>query len=113
MIININIGKILLVVFIGGVCVGLAELIAYGVKVLVLGLLAKFRKRKRDRRIIRQAKAAGAWDKPDVLGGRALELRAWQQYGIKRKPGETDACLRLRIKDAIYNENEVTPKSGG
>lgn len=95
-----SIGKILLVVVIVGVCVGLAELIAYGVKVLVLGLLAKSRKRKRDRRVIRQAKEAGVWGKPDVLGGRALELRAWQDYKIKRKPGETDACLRIRCMNA-------------
>ena len=52
---------------------------------------------KVDRRIIRQAKAAKAWDKlPLVLGGRALELKAWKAYKIKRESGETDAQLRAR-----------------
>lgn len=52
---------------------------------------------KVDRRIIRQAKAAGAWDKcPLALGGRALELKAWKVYRIKRDPGENDDQLRMR-----------------
>jgi hypothetical protein len=64
----------------------------------------RLRSLKRDRRIIRQAKAAGAWWRLDALGGRALELRAWQQYRLKRKPGETDACLRLRMQGAALDE---------
>ena len=64
----------------------------------------RLRSLKRDRRIIRQAKAAGAWDRMNVLGGRALELRAWQQYRLKRRPGETDACLRLRMQKAVLDE---------
>lgn len=54
------------------------------------------RRRKTDRRIIKQAKAAGVWEKPLRLGGRALELKAWKKFKIKRQPGETDADLRRR-----------------
>ena len=107
---NISIINMLIVFVVLGVCLALVELIAYGVKVLVLGIFSKLRKRKRDHRIIRQAKAAGLWDDPHRIGGRALELRAWQQYRIKRKPGETDACLRLRMWNAIENEYAETPK---
>lgn len=50
-----------------------------------------------DDRIIRQAKAAGVWDKtPTYLGGRALDLKAWEAYKIERRPGETDKSLRVR-----------------
>lgn len=54
------------------------------------------RRRKVDRRIIRQAKAAGIWT-PEAAGGRALELLA-KEYGLHREPGETDKDLRIRIK---------------
>lgn len=54
-----------------------------------------YRRFKRDRRIIRQAKAAGVWGKPQLLGGRALELYAKKKHGIKRKPGQTDRSLRM------------------
>lgn len=58
-------------------------------------------RRKVDRRVISQAKGAGVWDKqPIVLGGRALELKAKQDYKIKRQPGETDAQLRRRYMEA-------------
>ena len=107
-----NILKILCLVVVLGVLLGSVELIAYGTKVLVLGSLAKFRKGKRDRRIIRQAQAADVWDKPHVLGGRALELKAWKDYRIKRKPGETDACLRKRYAHASVNKYTLTPEEG-
>lgn len=110
---RINIIGLLLVIFIMGVVLALVELIAYGLKVLVLGLLAKRRKRKRDRRVIRQAEAAGVWDRVYALGGRALELKAWKDYRIKRKPGETDACLRLRCMNAAENEYADAPTNGG
>ena len=71
------------------------------------------RRRKRDRRIIRQAKAVGVWDKPQALGGRALELKAWQDFKIKRKPGETDACLRRRCMNEFENEYAAAPTNGG
>ena len=69
----------------------------------VLAARAKLRRRRRkiDRRIIRQAKAAGAWERLDVLGGCALNLRVWQQYQIRREPGETDAQLRARVIEHI------------
>ena len=59
------------------------------------------RRRKTDRRIIKQAKAAGVWDKPQRLGGRALELKAWKVFKIKRKLGERDADLRFRYMNEM------------
>lgn len=56
------------------------------------------RRRKRDCRIIRQAKALGVWEMPNTLGGRALELKARKEYRIKRVPGETDGELRARME---------------
>lgn len=54
-----------------------------------------------DRRVISQAKGAGVWDKqPIVLGGRALELKAKQDFKIRRQLGETDAQLRRRYMEA-------------
>ena len=79
-------------------------------KISVQRALEKRRKRKRDQRIIQQAKAANVWDKPDVLGGRALELKAWQDYKIKRKPGETDDSLRRRCMTEAENECTNTPE---
>lgn len=67
----------------------------------------KRRQKKKDRRIIRQAKAIGVWDKkPIVLGGRALELKAWKLRRIKRKPGETDRELRARLNAADKEKKE-------
>ena len=72
-----------------------------GVAALVI-LIARIKRRHRrkvtDRRIIRQAKAIGAWT-PQAAGGRALELLA-EEYGIKREEGETDRQLRGRIMAA-------------
>lgn len=69
--------------------------------VLIVAAKAKRwnRRRKVDRRIIRQAKAAEAWT-PEVAGGRALELLA-KECGLHREPGETDKELRIRIKKFI------------
>lgn len=62
------------------------------------------RRRKTDARIIAQAKAIGVWDKkPIVLGGRALEIKAWEDFKIKREPGEPDANLRRRYMKAEAN----------
>ena len=76
-------------------------LIICGVAALVI-LIAQLKRRHRrrvtDRRIIRQAKAIGAWT-PQAAGGRALELLA-EEYGIKREEGETDRQLRGRIMEA-------------
>ena len=72
-----------------------------GVAALVI-LIAHIKRRHRrkvtDRRIIRQAKASGAWP-PQAAGGRTLELLA-EEYGIKREEGETDRQLRGRIMAA-------------
>lgn len=63
------------------------------------------RRRLVDRRIVAQAKALGTWDKyPIVLGGRALEIKAWERFKIKREPGEPDAHLRRRCMNAADNE---------
>lgn len=59
------------------------------------------RRRKADARIIRQAKAAGVWN--TKAGGRALELYA-KECGVKKFPGETDAHLRQRIKEAAEKQ---------
>lgn len=66
--------------------------------VLIVAAKAKrwHRRRKVDRRIIRQAKAAEART-PEAAGGRALELLA-KEYELHREPGETDKDLRIRIK---------------
>lgn len=68
------------------------------------------RRRKVDRRVIAQAKATGVWDKPQCLGGRALELKAWKLYRIKREPGEPDFYLRRRC---IVKANAEYSKADG
>lgn len=85
--------------------------------VLVVRLAARFkhwhRSHKVDRRIIRQAKAAGVWNKrPTPLGGRALELKAWEDFKIRRLPGETDAELRRRCIAAADQELAEAPRDG-
>lgn len=61
------------------------------------------RRRKTERHIIRRAKAMGVWDNPKALGGRALELKAWKDYKIKRYPEETDKELRHRYMEVQDN----------
>lgn len=82
-----------------------------GVAALVI-LIARIKRRHRrkvtDRRIIRQAKAIGAWT-PQAAGGRALELIA-EEYGIKREEGETDRQLRGRIMAATENARRQEDK---
>ena len=69
---------------------------------LICGVAAHIKRKRRrkaaDRRIIRQAKAIGAWT-PQAAGGWALELLA-KEYGIQREAGETDRQLRGRIMEA-------------
>ena len=77
---------------------------------LFMKLIRWNRRRKVDRRVVRQAKAAGVWDKPTCLGGRALEIKAWKQYKIKRLPGEPDKELRRRCMNAADNEYASTPR---
>lgn len=59
-------------------------------------LKKKYRRRKIDRRIRRQVKALGLSDAVNILGGRALEMKA-EEYGIVRGVGETDQELRRRL----------------
>lgn len=84
-----------------------------GVAALVI-LIAHIKRRHRrkvtDRRIIRQAKAIGAWT-PQAAGGRALELLA-KEYGIKREEGETDRQLRERIMQARSQIRAEAENSG-
>lgn len=70
-----------------------------------------YRRRKVDHRIIRQAKAAGVWNKrPTPLGGRALELKAWEDFESRRSPGETDAQLRRRCMAKADEELATAPR---
>lgn len=82
-----------------------------GVAALVI-LIAHIKRRHRrkvtDRRIIRQAKAIGAWT-PQATGGRALELLA-KEYGIKREEGETDRQIRGRIMAAAESTGRQEDK---
>ncbi len=82
-----------------------------GVAALVI-LIAHIKRRHRrkvtDRRIVRQAKAIGAWT-PQATGGRALELLA-KEYGIKREEGETDRQLRGRIMVAAESTGRQEDK---
>lgn len=92
-------------------------LVIYGTAMMVLDIIARIarwrHRRKADARIVAQAKAAEVWDKkPIVLGGRALELKAWEDFKIKREPGEPDAHLRRRCMAAADNELANTPREG-
>lgn len=61
----------------------------------------RYRLWKVKRRVMRQAKAAGAWN-VEIAGGKALELFAEANEVIPpRLPGETDAQLRARITEHI------------
>lgn len=84
-----------------------------GVAALIILIAHIKRKRRRkvaDRRIIRQAKAIGAWT-PQAAGGRALELIG-EEYGIKREAGETDRQLRERIMQARSQIRAEAENSG-
>lgn len=77
----------------------LASFLLWIVLIILIAHIKRKRRRKvADRRIIRQAKAIGAWT-PQAAGGRALELLA-KEYGIQREAGETDRQLRGRIMEA-------------
>ena len=76
-----------------GIICGVAALV-----ILIAHIKRRHRRKVTDRRIIRQAKAIGAWT-PQAAGGRALELLA-KEYGIQREAGETDRQLRGRIMEA-------------
>lgn len=63
--------------------------------ILIAHIKRKHRHKVVQRRIIRQAKAIGAWT-PQVAGGKCLDNIA-HNYGIDRQQGEGDADLRKRI----------------
>lgn len=74
----------------------------------------RYHRRKVDASIIKQAKELGVWDDGlNFLSGRALELKAWEDFKIKREPGETDAQLRRRCMTAADEELANTPREGG
>ena len=86
-----------------------STVIAYAV---IYGAVAiKYRRRKKaiEARVRAQARAAGVWHSPEVLGGRALELSARENFGIKKKAGETDAQLRERCKEVRQKWHVPTP----
>ncbi len=76
--------------------------------ILIAHIKRRHRRKATDRRIIRQAKAIGAWT-PQATGGRALELLA-KEYGIKREEGETDRQLRGRIMAAAESTGRQEDK---
>ena len=82
----------------------------------IVGMIQKLkrlhRRRKIERRTIKQAKAVGVWGKPKALGGRALELMARKCYGIKRLPGESDKDLRRRCMTKADNEYAESGRNG-
>ena len=78
--------------------------------ILIAHIKRKHRRKVADRRIIRQAKAIGAWT-PQAAGGRALELIG-EEYGIKREAGETDRQLRERIMQARSQIRAEAENSG-
>ena len=80
----------------------------------VLVYAAKFKRRRRiDREIRARAKAFGVWDRPDILGGRALEIYAWEHFMIKRREGETDLELRRRCMAQLAAAPGEEPKERG
>ena len=86
------------------VAIGVLEGVVYIVLAVIrLCMWLKHLRRRReiDRRIISRAKGADIWDrKPIMLGGRALELKAREDFKMKRAPGETDVELRRRYMEA-------------
>lgn len=76
--------------------------------ILIAHIKRKHRRKVTDRRIIRQAKAIGAWT-PQAAGGRALELLA-KEYGLKREEGETDRQFRGRIMEVEGNARRQEDK---
>ena len=72
----------------------------------------KLRARDVNARIRAHAMAYGIWDRPEALGGKALELSAWEHYKIKRKRGETDKELRCRCMIAKADAEERSEQHG-
>ena len=74
--------------------------------------LCRLRRRRKavDSQIRTHAQAFGVWDRPEYMGGRGLELSAWEHYKIRRRPGETDASLRLRCRHEKSKQQERSTK---
>ena len=81
----------------------LIESIFIFVQALSAYVQKKIRLWKVKRRIIRQAKAAGAWSIP-IAGGKVLDMYA-EAFGLKREPGETDVHLRARCMAAAGEDD--------
>ena len=71
--------------------------------------LQAIRSRQVMRRIRAQAKACGVWDYPPALGGTALTMSAKENFGIRRRRGESDRELRMRcmMKRARQNKRRA------
>ena len=85
--------KYIFIVFLYGFTLMIGVASAYGLIVCGSKLLRKWTV---NRRIIRQAKAAGVWGDLEKIGGNALTIYA-RRHGVFRREGETDEHLRLRI----------------
>ena len=81
--------------------------------IVIAGVKNSMRERKVDKRVRAHAKAIGVWDKPQTLGGRALELSAWENFKIRRRNGESDADLRRRCMMRADIERFKTAQEGG
>lgn len=98
-------------IWIPAIFLALAAL-AFGSILLAVRIKRWSRERKVTRRIKEQAKALGIWDKPQALGGKGLTLSAWENYGIRRKRGETDLQLRMRCMAKAEKTPTKSPKEG-
>lgn len=86
---------------------GVVYIVLAGIR-LYLFIKQRLRRREIDRRIISRAKGSGIWDrKPIMLGGRALELKAREDFKMKRAPGETDVELRRRYMEAEKRKEDA------
>lgn len=81
-----------------GIICGVAALV-----ILIAHIKRRHRRKVTDRRIIRQAKAIGAWT-PQVAGGKCLDNLA-HIHGLDRQQGESDADLRKRILEFIERKH--------
>lgn len=92
--------------------------IVAGAVTLATRIKAEYRQRKIDRRVRTKMDQLGLWAMPQVLGGRALDIYAWDQLRIKRKPGEGDAdlrhrCAETRAENIRILNNAKKPPAGG
>lgn len=67
------------------------------------------RREEVNNRIKAHAMAFGIWNRPQALGGKALDLCARENFGIKRKRGETDRELRRRCVHQAEEQISTIP----